>query len=207
MLTLHANSLVVATLVLVATVPGVGTQPTSQAELAAKMTGTWKLNRELSPNLTSPTPGRRGGGPSFAVITGVPQRGGRGSGAGNEEPPREPQNLMPEEVAAQAALSTIQQVPLELTIQASETEVTLIEPRGQSHFRIDGRNSPVEVPGGSIKVKSRWDRDTLRQDFSSAQRVLRRSWSLDSNGHLVLRQRIESATFNTKESQAVFDRQ
>jgi hypothetical protein len=114
---------------------------------------------------------------------------------------------MPEEIAAQAALSVIQQLPLELTIQAMPTEITLIEPRGQSHFRIDGKNTSVEVPGGTIKVKSRWDRGGLRQDFSSVQRVLRRSWSVDSNNRLLLTQRIESATLNTKESRAVFDKQ
>ena len=64
------------------------------------------------------------------------------------------------------------------------------------------------MPGGcSIKVKSRWDRATLRQEFSSAQRTLKRSWSIDDQGHLVLTQHIESISLMTKDARAVFDKQ
>ena len=45
---------------------------------------------------------------------------------------------------------------------------------------------------------------TLAQ--ASAQRLFRRSWTVDANGRLVVRQRIESVAFSTKEIQAVFDR-
>ena len=114
---------------------------------------------------------------------------------------------MSEEVAAQAALDTIQQVPSELTITAGADSVEFVEPRGQSQFKIDGKNATVDVPGGTIKVKSRWDRGTLRQEFSSAQRTLKRSWSIDDQAHLVLTQHIESINVMTKEARAVFDRQ
>ena len=73
--------------------------------------------------------------------------------------------------------------------------------------KIDGKNTTIEVPGGSIKVKSRWDRATLRQEFSSAQRTLKRSWSIDDQGHLVLTQHIESISLMTKDARAVFDKQ
>jgi hypothetical protein len=116
-------------------------------------------------------------------------------------------NLVPAEAAAQAALSIIQQVPLELTIEATPAEIKVIEPRGQSVFRIDGKSTPIEVPGGTIKVKSKWDKASLRQEFSSTQRMLLRSWSVDSNGRLVLAEHIESVAFKSKETQAVFDKQ
>jgi hypothetical protein len=115
--------------------------------------------------------------------------------------------IMSEEVAAQAALDIIQQVPPELNITAGADSVEFVEPRGQSQFKIDGKNATVEVPGGTIKVKSRWDRGTLRQEFSSAQRTLKRSWSIDDQAHLVLAQHIESINVMTKEARAVFDRQ
>jgi hypothetical protein len=177
------------------------------AELAAKLTGRWVLNKELSPGLTAPGEGRggRGGGPAFAVGADAQRGGGRGGGGGGGgvETPM----VTTAEAAAQAALSAIQQVPLELTIDATPAEVTFVEPRGESRFRVDGKNAKVDVPGGTITVRSRWDRAELRQEFSSTQRVLRRSWSIDANGHLVLTQRIESIAFRSGESRAVFDRQ
>jgi hypothetical protein len=116
-------------------------------------------------------------------------------------------NLTPDEAAAQAALSIIQQVPLELIIEATPAEIKVIEPRGQSLFRIDGKSTPIEVPGGTIKVKSKWDRARLRQEFSSTRRMLLKSWSIDSNGRLVLTEHVESVAFKSKETQAVFDKQ
>lgn len=179
------------------------------ADVAAKMTGSWKLNASLSPGLaTPPARGRVGGGRGalFAVAAPGLQRGGRGGGGGgggNEAG----SPVMSEEAAAQAALTTIQQVPSEVTITASGESIEFTEPRGRSVFKIDGKNTPVEVPGGSIKVKSRWDKASLRQEFSSTQRTLKRAWSIDDQGHLVLTQHIESVALTTKDARAVFDRQ
>ena len=112
-----------------------------------------------------------------------------------------------EEEAAQKALTIIQQVPPEITIEATPAEFRTMEPRGESVFKIDGKNAAVAVPGATIKVKSRWDRTTLRQEFSSAMRTLKRSWAIDGNGRLVLRQHSESIRGSTKELEALFDRQ
>ena len=188
------------------------TQGDVPADLAAKISGRWRLNQSLSPGLAEPPArGRSGGagrGALFAVAAPAFQRGGRGggggggaSGGGGDSP------LMSAEVAAQAALDVIQQVPSELTIVAGADSLEFVEPRGRSQFKIDGKNATVEVPGGTIKVKSRWDRGTLRQEFSSAQRTLKRSWSIDDQAHLVLTQHIESINVMTKDARAVFDRQ
>ena len=185
-------------------------QSATPADAAAKMTGRWKLNESLSPGLaTPPVRGRVGGGGRgalFAVAVPGLQRGGRGGGGGggaNEAG----SPLMGEEAAAQAALTIIQQVPSEVTITASVESIEFTEPRGQSVFKVDGKNTTVEVPGGSIKVKSRWDKGSLRQEFSSTQRTLKRAWSIDDQGHLVLTQHIESVALTTKDARAVFDRQ
>jgi len=187
------------------------TQGGAPADLAAKISGRWRLNQSLSPGLAEPPArGRSGGagrGALFAVAAPAFQRGGRGGGGGGASGGGADSPIMSEEVAAQAALDIIQQVPPELTITAGADSVEFVEPRGQSQFKIDGKNATVGVPGGTIKVKSRWDRGTLRQEFSSAQRTLKRSWSIDDQAHLVLTQHIESINVMTKEARAVFDRQ
>jgi hypothetical protein len=189
---------------------GLGAVPQAPApgELAARMTGRWKLNRELSPDLAKPGPGRgrRGGGPSFAMAPAVSQRGGRGD-SGASEPRAEMPAVTAAEAAAQAALAAIQEVPPELTIDATPAVMTLTEPRGPSTFQIDGKDAKVEVPGGVIKVKSKWDRTSLRQDFSSAMRKVTRSWSVDASGRLVLNQRVEGISLKRTDIQAFFDRQ
>jgi len=193
------------------TVPGLAAQSAGPKEMAARLTGVWKLNVDLTP--ASPNPGRgRGfaGGAvgSFAALLLPVQRGGRGGGGrdggggrGESSAP-----LMPAEVAAQAALSILHEVPTELKIEASADAITFRDPRGEWHYTIDDRNSTMNVPGGTLRTRSKWDRGLLRQEFSSAQRALVKTWSIDANDRLVLVERIESVTLRS-ESKAVFDRQ
>jgi hypothetical protein len=196
-----------ATLVVLAPLAAQGTSP---KEMAARLTGSWKLNGDLTP--TSPKPGRGRGLPggaagSFAALLSPVQRGGRGGdrgGGGGRTEASAP--LMPGEAAAQAALSILHEVPIEVNIEASVEAVTFRDPRGEWHFKIDDRNSTMEVPGGTLRTKSKWDRGMLRQEFSSAQRALVKTWSIDANDRLVLIEKIESITFKS-ESKAVFDRQ
>lgn len=206
----------VAALLLAAPPPSTLTaQGTTPADVAAKMTGRWKLNESLSPGLSNaPGRGRAGGagrGALFAMAAPAPAlqrgggRGGGGGGGGGAGDASSP--LMSSEVAAQAALDVVQQIPSEVTITAGADSVEFVEPRGSLVFKADGKNGTVEVPGGSIKVKSRWDKGSLRQEFSSTQRILKRAWSVDESGHLILTQHVESVAMTTKEVRAVFDRQ
>ena len=183
-------------------------QPAAGADVAARMSGRWTLNESL----TGPEPGRggrRGGGaPLYALAAGAPQRGNRGGASGSGEPPPQMPDVTPAEAAGQRALSAVQQVPRELTIEATATQIKILEARGDSVFQIDGRNTVVDVPGGSIKVKSRWDRGGLRQEFASTMRVLHRFWSVDATGRLLtLKQRLEGVGLKGAETQTVFDRQ
>ena len=182
-------------------------QPAGGPELAAKLSGRWTLNTALSDQDTG-RGGRRGGGPAYALAAGA-QRGARGGGGNVAEPAPQMPGLTPAEAAAQQALVVVQQVPAEMTIEATAVQVKFVEPRGDSVFLIDGKNTAIDVPGGAIKVKSRWDhRAGLRQEFSSTQRVLHRTWSVDATGRLLtLKQRLEGIGVNGKETQAVFDRQ
>lgn len=187
-------------------VPPVTAQSGGPAETAARLTGRWKLNAELTP--LSAKPGRDHGRPSFAVARAPQQRGGRGGGGrgGGGEPGEASAPLMAEEVAAQAALSVLHQVAMEMSIEATAETFTVREPRGEWRFTIDGKNTEMAVPGGVLHSKSKWDHSALRQEFSSAQRKLVKIWILDANDRLVLTERYESITLNT-ESKAVFDRQ
>jgi hypothetical protein len=180
------------------------------AAVAASMTGTWILNKALSPGLANPGRGREGRSGGLLSVTLVPaafQRGGGRGGGGGGAPGIDMPEPMAEERAAQAALAVIQQVPFQLTIEATPAEIAFLEPRGRLVYKIDGKTASMEVPGGVIKVKCRWDRATLRQEFSSTRQTLRRSWSIDADNRLVLVQHIESLTFNSKDAKAVFDRQ
>ena len=181
-------------------------QPAGGPELAAKMSGRWTLNTALSDQVSG-RDGRRGGGAAYAVAPGA-QRGARGGGGNVAEPSPQMPGVTPEEAAAQQALAVVQQPPAEMTIEATATQIKFIEPRGDSLFQIDGKSTRVDVPGGSIKVKSRWDRAGLRQEFSSTQRVLHRTWSVDAAGKLLtVKQRLEGIGVSGRETQTVFDRQ
>ena len=188
-------------------VPRLTAQTTSPAQIAAQLTGRWKLNTESTP--ASVTSGRGRGPASLAVARSPVQRGGRGgggSGGGGGQPGDASAPLMAEEVAAQSALSVLHQVPLEMTIEATAETVTFREPRGEWRFTIDAKNSVMDVPGGTLHHKSKWDRGTLRQEFWSAQKKLVKSWSIEANDRLVLTEKFESVTSNSQ-SRAVFDRQ
>jgi hypothetical protein len=185
-----------------------GTPP----DVWAKMSGTWKLNLELSPSVTAPgrSGGRsRGGGASFAVGLALLQRGGgRGGGGGGGEPGGEGgAEIPPEEIVAQRVLQAFQQVPTDVTIAATPVSVSFKDPTGQGTFAIDGKTVELTIEGSKIKVKSKWEKATLRQEFSTSRRKVIRSWSLDAAGHLILAMKVESMMMNTIETRAVFDRQ
>jgi hypothetical protein len=187
--------------------PPVTAQSGSAAETAARLTGHWKLNAELTP--VSAKPGRGGGRSSFAVASAPVQRGGGGHGGGRGgggDAGEASAPLTAEESAAQTALSILHQVAMEMTIEATVETITVREPRGEWRFTIDGKNTAMDVPGGMLHSKSRWDHSALRQEFSSAQRKLVKIWSVDANDRLVLTERYESIAVNS-ESRAVFDRQ
>jgi hypothetical protein len=183
-------------------------QSVTATEVARKLSGHWKLNEELTPTSGKPSRGRAGA--SFAIAGVSSQRGGRGGGGGGAGGGTQPGDasapLMAEEIAAQTALSILHEVPKELTIEATADDVVFREPRGEWRFKIDGKNAAMEVPGGSLHSKSKWDHATLRQEFSSAQKKLVKSWSIDANDRLILTERFESFASNS-ESKAVFDRQ
>jgi len=183
---------------------GVGAQKTSASDLAAKLSGTWVLNRELSTGFRAPAPGRRGGGggPLFAVAGMADQRGGRGGGGVSDAT-----DLTPQQRAEQAAMRQLQQITEKIVITASAETVTFADARGERTFTVNDKSTKIDVGGSPVNVKSKWDKDVLRQEFSNTQAKLIETWGLDEAGRLVLTAKVESMTLQTPEQKAVFDKQ
>jgi hypothetical protein len=181
-----------------------GTQKSTPAETAVKLTGTWKVNRELSPSL-----GRgRGRGRSSALMQPrlVFASFQRGGGRGGAEMPM-PQDLTPEEAANRAAAQSLQQIPELLTIEASPDAITFKETRGAFTYPINNKSIKIDVGPVKVDVKTKWDKTALRQEFNTTQQKITKTWDIDENGRLVLKLRVESMTMTSADALAVFDRQ
>src|SRR6476646_7104937 len=121
-----------AALLLVVGSAGVSAQKAAPADVAAKLSGSWKLNRELSPAIGG-SPGRgRGdgagrGAAAFAVSgAGAALAGQRGGGGGGDTP-SSPSDLPPDVIAAQAAMRGLQQIPEVLTVKATADTIAFLD--------------------------------------------------------------------------------
>jgi uncharacterized protein YnzC (UPF0291/DUF896 family) len=184
---------------------GLSAQKAAPADLAAKLSGTWVVNRELSPGFSAPGGRRGGGGPSFALAGIAGQR--RGSVPGGGDGSNGASDLTPEELAAQAAIRQLQQVAQTITIKATPESVTFTDPRGEQTFAINDKNTTIDLAGSKITAKNKWEKATLRQEFSNPKTKLVRTWEVDENNRLVLKAKLESMTLVSTEVKAVFDRQ
>jgi hypothetical protein len=189
-------------------------QKTTPADLAARLTATWKVNRDLSPSLGGAR-GRAGAalasGPRLQLASF--QRGGRGGGGAEISTPQE---LTPEQIAARNAVRQLQQIPETLKIVATPEQVTFTEARGVSSYPINSKNVKLQIGEAKVDAKTRWDKDALRQEFNAYQQKLTRTWSVDENGRLVLNLLVESMVVNPNSgtptwtqqvAAAVFDKQ
>ena len=200
-------SLAIGAMMLMSSPSVVGAQKTSGSDLAAKLSGTWVLNRELSTGFRAPAPGRRGGGGgALFAVAGMPgQRGGRGGGgAGGAS---DATDLTPQPRAEQAAMRQLQQITEKIVIAASAETVTFTDSRGERTFTVNDKSTKIDVGGSPVNVKSKWDKNVLRQEFSNTQAKLIETWGLDEAGRLVLTAKVESMTLLTPEQKAVFDKQ
>jgi hypothetical protein len=196
--------LLVSVLVLAALGVSAGAQNPTPAEVAQKLTGTWVLNRELSKGFTAP--GARPGGPGrggamFAVAPAY----GQGRGGGGGQGAAGASDLSPAEIADMNAMRQLQQIAEVITIAAATDQITFSDARGERRYAIDGKSTRVDM-AGEVTVKSRWDKATLKQEFSTAQNKLTQTWSVDENGRMVLLAKLESMRLRTPEQRAVFDR-
>ena len=71
---------------------------------------------------------------------------------------------------------------------------------------INDKTSEMFVSSSPVKVKSKWDKQVLKQEFSNLQAKLVQTWSVDGSDRLVLTAKLESLRLITPERKAVFDR-
>ena len=186
-------------------------QKATVADVAQKLTGTWKVNRELSPSLgrgrqeaAAPT------GPRLVLASF--QRGGRGGGGADAATP---QDLTPDQIAGRSAVRQLQQIPETLKIVATPEQITFTEARGVSSFPVN-KGVRIDVGQAKVDVKTKWDKSNLRQEFNAYQQKLTKTWSVDENGRLVLNVLVESMIVNANSgvpswtqqtATAIFDKQ
>ena len=179
-------------------------------DLPGKLTGTWTLNRELTPGVGAPGRGRSGGGAvaqraSYTLASFVPQRRGGGGGGQGGDGISDATDLTPEQRAARAAMSQLQQIGDKITIKAAADAVTFVDARGEHAYTVNDKTTTVDVAGSPIKVKAKWDKQSLKQEFSSPESKLTETWSVDGTDHVVLIVKLESLTLNG-ERKIIFDR-
>src|SRR5262245_57119989 len=159
-------------------------QKLTPVEAAARLSGTWVFNAELSKGFNAPG-ARRGGGPGRGgALFSMAAPLGQGRGGGGGQTPSSPSDLSPAELAAQAAMRQLQQLADQITIDATPERVTFRDSRGERTYNIDGKNAKITVAGAEVNTKSRWDKATLRQEFSTAQSKLTQTWDVDESGRL-----------------------
>jgi hypothetical protein len=185
-------------------------QKLTPAEAAARLTGTWTINRELTSGFNAPgRRGGRGGGANFSVggaarfaaPSSYAQRGGAGPSTASDM-----SDLSPAERAAMAAMRELQQLSETITINATAEQVVFEDGRGQRTYPVDNKNVKMTVAGADVNAKSRWDKSALRQEFSTPSSKLIQTWEVDENGRLVLTAKVESLRLMTPEQKAVFDK-
>jgi hypothetical protein len=199
--------LLTAALVLAATMPVLGQKP-SAADLAQRLSGTWTVNLALTRSL-SPMRGRSGGvlPVSFQQRGSNPYPQGVRANPTNTEPTSsKPADMTPAELAERNAFAQLEQVMRTVTITATAEQATIAEERAEAVCIIDGRSEKVRTFGLDMDVKCKWDKDQLRQEFSTARNKLTRLWSVDGGGHLLLKVRREGVTQNSPERTTVYDR-
>ncbi len=164
----------VVALAVVAAGPSLLAQKVTPASTAAQFTGTWVINRELSPQFAAP-PSSPAAAPAFAIAP-MFQRG-RGGGGGGFTP-----TLTAEDRAGMAAIQELQQVASTIQITATPDSIAFTDPRGTRTYPVNNKNEAIEMNGATINTKSRWDKQTLKQEFVSGESTLTHTWELKNKG-------------------------
>jgi hypothetical protein len=165
-------------------------QKSTPADVAAAFTGTWTLNRALSPAL-APAPNRGGGGgsaprgggmiagPDFALAVAPAQ--GRGGGGGGGSNSGGAASMSSGDQATQTVIRSFQLVPETVTIKAAADSVVFTDPRGERTFPVTGKDAKTEISGVELTTNSKWDKNTLKQKVLSGESSLTLTWELASS--------------------------
>jgi hypothetical protein len=197
---------IVGATALVVTATSIDAQQTTPAEAAQRMSGTWTINKDLSPSFkASGRSGGRSGGARYAIGGFVAQRPRNGSG-GAESTPSAPGDLTPAERAEQSAMQQVEQIAPTITIRATADSFSIVDQRGEQTCAITDKSTKLDTFGAKVTTKCRWNKVTLQQEFSTTRSKLTRSWSVDESGRLVVKMRTEGVNERAVEASAVYDR-
>jgi hypothetical protein len=188
------------------------------ADAAAKLTGTWQMNMDLSPQWAprgggaGPT-GARGGQQQFFATgtTGMPrtltafQRGGRGGGGAGAVGG----SMSPEDKAGRTFITSLRQAPQTITFKASADSVTISDARGERTYAVDNKSTKVDINGATVTLKSRWDNRTLKQEFVYGEDRVTHDYELNAEGTRLNWKVVSSSMSNLgppTEGKAVYDK-
>jgi hypothetical protein len=175
-------------------------QKKTAADVAAKFTGTWVMK-------TAPA----GAGPArplyevgfFAEFQGR-NGGGRSGGAPGG-------GMDAGERAGQAALTKLQQLGRTVTIKATAESVTFTDGNGERTYATNNQNVKTDLgDGATLTSKSRWDGNTLKQQFIFGETSITQNWELSDDGNQInFKMQIlnMSNQLPPKEAKVTYDRQ
>lgn len=189
-------------------------QKTSTGDVAKAMSGTWTVNLALT---RAPAGGRRSvhgrsdpvpDGARFQRGTTTPTmpQGVRANPTNTEPTPDEGADLTPPERADRMAMRRLQEMAPVVTLTAAADRVTVEDERGEQSCASNGKGEKVATFGVYMQVTCKWDKDRLRQEYSTTRNRFVRTWSLDGAGHLVLKANMEGLNQNTPETTTIYDR-
>lgn len=151
------------------------------ADVAAKFTGTWVLNRELSPALGG---ARKGGATRLYEIgffSAFQGRGGGGRGGGGDTP--EAGGADAADQAGQKAIASLQQFGATITITASADSITFKDTRGERTYPVNDKTVKIDVgDGASVGTRSKWDKSALKQQFNFGETQMSQVWEVNDAG-------------------------
>jgi len=198
---------IVGAMALVVTTASIHAQQKTTGEAAERISGTWTINKDLSPSFKAAgRSGGRSGGARYAIGGSVAQRGRGNGGGGTGSTPSAPGDLTPSERAEQSAMQQVEQIAPTITIRATAESFSLVDQRGEQTCAITDKATKLDTFGAKVTTKCRWNKTTLQQEFSTTRSKLTRSWSVDESGRLVVKLRTEGVSERVVEAAAVYDR-
>ncbi|TAK14974.1 MAG: hypothetical protein EPO35_08735 [Acidobacteria bacterium] len=138
-------------------------RPMTPVEAAARLTGKWKLNEELSPPL------RAGSSPLAASGQGGPQRGRAG---GNGRPvPYERQRLEQErQIRLRALYRELATAPETLTLTLSLATAKFVDPDGLERLvNINNKKEKLDLGTTVVDSRTRWDGTSLTIELEGGE--------------------------------------
>ena len=181
-------------------------QKKTAADVAAKFTGTWTMRAAAN---MAPSGARAGGAQRLYEVGFFPEFQGRRGGGGGA--PGGGGSVDEGEKAGQAALAKVQQLGRTVTIKATAESVTFIDGNGERTYATNNQNVKTDVGSGAIvTTKSRWDGNSLKQQFIFGETSITQNWELSDDGNQInFKMQILNMSNQQppKEAKIVYDRQ